>query len=779
MAKRTLSDKLMSVAPPSVIKPGVVVNTIPDLQRILALPRRPPVVCERDPLTRQYPAATQALIEIETAKFSRGPRVSCGCRPRTVVLGRDGVLTIFRQLPEDVPPEAPVRTTVAAFAADHSTLADSDVRNKVAAMQPGEELQLPAVDGEHGHPCIVELAPTQAWFLREAAQEGGAVGFLGVGSGKSICFLLAPLLFPDSRLAVLLIEPKQRHHYRTEYVRLREHFRVSSIVCDVEIPRSTVPGTVPLHLISYSVLSRTENSDRLDRLAPDTLLIDEAHRACGTSAINRRVKRYATSCIKRREEAMARGEVVRSRALRLLNASGTLEVKSVNDTQMLCAFSLGMGSPVPIDPNEAEAWSSVMDVQHQPDRKSATARALHRVFGKGYVEKDASLDLLLADPPEKALRVGFQKWRSETPGIVTAAASDINASLYVDELEVPEMPKVVRDALADVRVNSRRPDGDELVEKVEQLACAKNVACGFYPYWAFPKHPCACPADRTPTRSDNWCDQCVLIDDWYACRKKFNKELRLRLQHGELQLDSPKLCEEAAVRAWEGEATELLVYCDTCWRASRREVRWPCEARAHRPAWREESWPAWFKIRDCVEYEERVKWLGHDSPEAKSAEMHPGYFLARHLAEWGRKNKGVIWFQSVPLGRKISELGKLPYFNGGPHGEERLRAEKGDRSIVVSISAHGAGTNGLQELFNEQVLAEMPPSNATTHGVEQIFGRLHRRGQKKDSVITHICLHAYEFRDAFRKAIEKAEFNYQMSNIRPKILMADRDIDEL
>jgi len=386
MAKRSLSDKLFAVAPPSVIKPGVVVNTIPDLQRILALPRRPPFVCERNPVTKQYPAATQALIEIETQKFSRGPRISCGCRPRILKLGRDGALTIFRRLPEKRLPEPPIRTTQAAFAADNNTLADTDVRNQVLAMRPGDELHLPAVDGEHGHDCIVELSPAQAWFLREAAQEGGAVGFLGVGSGKSIALLLMPLLFTDARLAVLLIEPKQRHHYRSEYIKLREHFRVSSIVCDVEVPRSTVPGTVPLHLVSYSVLSRTENSDMLDRLKPDVLGLDEAHRACGKSAINRRVKRYVTGQIRAREEAMSRGEPVRERAVRLLDASGTLEVKSVNDTQMLCAFSLGQGSPVPIDPNEAEAWSAVMDISYQPDRKSATSKALHRVFGKGYIE---------------------------------------------------------------------------------------------------------------------------------------------------------------------------------------------------------------------------------------------------------------------------------------------------------------------------------------------------------------------------------------------------------
>lgn len=781
--KRSLTDKLAFVTAPSLVKMGSVQNTIPDLQRIMQLPRRSPFVCERDE-QGNYPAATQALIEIETEKFSRGRRVSCGCRPRTILMGEDGLLTIFRKLPENLPPESPIRVSKAQLVKDCNPRIDETLIRQVANLEVGQVLNVPAVDGEMGHECIVELAPAQAWFLREAAQEGGAVGFMGVGSGKSIALLLAPLVFTDGKLAVLLIEPKQRHHYRSEYVRLREHFKVTSIAGEIEVPASTVPGTTPLHLISYSILSRTENSDKLDVMKPDILLLDEGHRACGTSAINRRVKRYVTSRIKAREEAIGRGEQVRERAVRLLVPSGTLEIKSINDTQMLCAYALGTGSPIPLDPNEAEAWSAVIDISYKPDRKSATSRALHRCFGKGFVETDEmAIESLLFDPPEKDLREGFQKWRSESPGIISAAASDINASLYLGELDLPKMPKIVAEALTKVRVNWERPDGEEFVEKIEQVACAKNVACGFYPYWAFPRHPCACPSDRTKSRSENWCDQCILIDDWYLMRKKFSRAERGQLIMAEVHLDSPALCEEAARRAWELPDIGLETYCATCLAKHHEEVRWPCLKDKHLPAWREPSWPSWAAIMNKVHYEERVKWIGCEcgTPLACKCDpnTHPGYWMAREIAKWGKKQKGVIWFQSVPLGRKIAELGDLPYFNGGPGGEARLRAEKGNRSIVCSISAHGAGTNGLQEIFDQQVLAEVPPSNATTHGLEQIFGRLHRRGQKSDEVNTLAAIPSYEFKDALRKAVEQAEFNYAMTKVRQKLLCCDLDIEDL
>lgn len=790
---RSLTDRLFATAAPSVAKLATVTESVPDLQRILALPRRPPYVCKRDPVTGRYPIATQALVEVETAKFSRGQRISCACRPRIVRYDHKGMLTVFRILPEDMPPEPPIYVSREAFLADNRTMGDAENARKVAAMQPGDELSLPSATGDEGHPCIVELSPPQAWFLREGAQVGGAVGFLGVGSGKSIAFLLAPLLFPDSRLAVLLIEPKQRHHYKKEYLRLREHFRVSSIVSDVEIPGSTVPGTTPVHLISYSVLSRTENSDKLDRLEPDLLLLDEGHRACGQSAINLRVKRYAASCIKKRETAILEGKPVRARALRLMTGSGTLEVKSVNDTQMLCTFALGTWSPLPIDPREAVLWSGVMDLQYQPDRKSSTARALHRAFGDGRALLDSDeCEIDIVETAEDSVRKGFQKWRSETPGIITAVSDEVKAAHYISEFEVPPTPQIVMDALYDIRTLWKRPDGEEFNEKVEQISCARNIACGFYTYWRFPKHPCSCPPDRTDTRSANWCEQCILIDDWYLARKKYAKESRTQILKGVVQLDSPALCEEAAIRARENKvelttgskkvdrAIGADVYCDTCWHKKGEEVHWPCVESHHKPAWQSEHWAAWSDIEDKVEYEKAVKWIGHDTPEANDPETHPGYFLARAVAEWALKNKAVIWFDSVPLGRKISELSGLPYFNGGPGGEERLMAEKGKRSIIVSISAHGASTDGLQCHFDTQVVVEVPPSNATTHGLEQLFGRLLRRGQRKDAVNTLLCLHANEFRDALRKAIQQAEkFNFMMTGNPQKLLMADIDIDEL
>jgi hypothetical protein len=726
-----MSDRLGAAVPPPPPQVHPVAETVDDLKRILALPRRPPVDCERDPETGRFSPATQALIEVVTERFSRGPRLSCACRPRKVLMAPDGGLVVTRVLPEGVASEPPLRTTVAAFAADSAAnKADLGAARVVSMLHPGGEVALRAADGGAGHFCITMLNAVQAWILREASIVGGVVAMAGVGAGKTLAWLLAPLLFPDADKAVLLIEPKQRQHYKSQYLRVREHFRVSTIVHD-DGDGDTIPGTPPLHLVSYSVLSRTSSTDLLDRHSPDILILDEAHRACGDSAIRRRVQRYVPKKLREREQAIARGEPVRRRAVYVLDGSGTFENWGIEDTQMLCAYSLGTGSPLPLDPVEAQVWSQVIDPSHNPDRRSKTAKALQRAFG-GVVTDESSLDDLLAASPERAVRRGFCDRRRQTLGIISASASAINAAIYFSERKAPKFPDSVVAALAELRDDWKRPDGEVLFEKIEQVSCVRNVACGFYPYWAFPKHKCTCsPGQR--------CDQCLLIDDWYAKRKLFNKELRSKLQCGEVHLDSPQLCREAAQRHWQHPPYE-----------------------GELPKWHSPAWPAWRDIEDKVEYDERTKWLDD--------------FLARDAAVWAAENRGVVWFQSTAFGHRIAEIADLPYFNGGPNGEARLRAEKGDRSIVVSMKAHGAGTDGLQYLFCDQLIAEIPASNASQQGLEQVLGRLHREGQKSDVVNTWAYLHVPELRDAFDKAVEQAEFNFEMTKNRQKILMADLDL---
>ena len=218
MTRRPLTDSLAHAAgPPSpaALAAAIEAPPISDLERILALPRRPLVDCERNRVTRLYAPETRALVEVVTAIYAKPPRVSCACRPRVVQLRSDGVLVVARVLPQigDRPPEPPIMTTVDAFVRDALSVGGDAAAAAVRALRVDQELRLPAADGsEAGHPCILSFNAVQAWTLWEAPLCGGIVGLKPVGSGKTISGILAPLAFPDCRLAVILIEPSQRQH---------------------------------------------------------------------------------------------------------------------------------------------------------------------------------------------------------------------------------------------------------------------------------------------------------------------------------------------------------------------------------------------------------------------------------------------------------------------------------------------------------------------------------------------------------------------------------------
>ena len=428
---------------------------------------------------------------------------------------------------------------------------------------------------------------------------------------------------------------------------------------------------------------------------------------------------------------------------------------------MVCTYSLGTGSPLPNDPDVAVALSAVIDPSYRPDRESKLAQRLYKVWGNGTLDGDDSFADLLVSSPETAVRQGFCKRRMETLGVVTSSSASIGASIYFGMRKAPKIPKDVEEALTLVRAGSR-PDGDEFEDQMHQVTCARDVSCGFYTRWIFPKHPCATPGGECIPR----CAQCTLIDDWFAKRKFYNKAQRSLMRVGERHLDSPELVREAAERAERqgGGPASLQIYCADCWR-DKKEVAWPCAEPKHRPAWRCLFWKPWRDIENQVEHQEQVKWLSD--------------FLAADVAKWALTNTGVVWFRSTPFGRRVQELTGLPYFNGGPGCEERLNAEKGDRSIICSIKALGAGTDGLQYKFSHALIAEPPASNGGNEGMEQLLARLHRQGQLADVVKYEGYFHVPELMDALRQVIVEAEWSIEMTSNPQRIDFADKDVPGL
>ena len=268
---------------------------------------------------------------------------------------------------------------------------------------------------------------------------------------------------------------------------------------------------------------------------------------------------------------------------------------------------------------------------------------------------------------------GFHRRFSETPGIITASSGKVIIEGGTTEVQlilrerVPEkLPPKIEEALAKVRA-FWRPDtlvGSEydepLLTALEQAKCAQEVVTGVLYRWRFD------PINGVPQKRE-------LIGEWYKARKDFFCELRSKLLPREQWLDSPNLCERAAMRAW-GDLPEDPT----------------------RPSWRSEYWPRWRDIKDRVQYQTEAKRLDD--------------YLVRDAAAWAREHTGIVWYKLVEFGKWVAEVSGLPLHGGGPKAPGLLKREDGRRSIVASIQSHGRGRDGLQRIFSEQLIANNPSS---------------------------------------------------------------------
>lgn len=220
---------------------GKPVRNSPDLQRILALPRR---ALEMDGTAR-----AEAIIDIETEKYSLG-----------------------------------------------SVSEASSTSCKCATLNP---------ERHEAEGCITRLRLVQAMALREIAIVGGLLGPIGVGHGKTLIDLLAPFAFarhaqaigvPNAGeiLCVLLVPPGLIKQLSDDYTYIGQHFRMPTIVFQGS-PHldQKQPHGPRLQVMPYSRLSLKDATSWLNVVQPHAIIADECHKLrCQTTSTTSRVMRY-------------------------------------------------------------------------------------------------------------------------------------------------------------------------------------------------------------------------------------------------------------------------------------------------------------------------------------------------------------------------------------------------------------------------------------------------------------------------------------------------------
>ena len=266
------------------------------------------------------------------------------------------------------------------------------------------------------------LRPPQAEALCELFEVGGLFAPMRVGSGKTLVTLLAPTLMNAQR-PVLMVPAALRDKTRREFAEYRRNWRV-------RLP----------HIVSYQEMGRSDKNGHLFELAPDLLILDEAHWARNANAaVTRRIRRYIE---------YAKPIVV--------CLSGTLITSKLMDYHHLMMWALQERAPVPIMPSEAERWAKALD------GNLSTLNKIH----PGALE---------------SLPGGFHAWMRGTRGVVPTPGSDCDAGIEMSTW-TPKLTPELNKIIVDTAVTGMRPDG-ELLDEWELPDCLCQLALGFYYKW--------------------------------------------------------------------------------------------------------------------------------------------------------------------------------------------------------------------------------------------------------------------------------------------------------
>lgn len=529
-------------------------------------------------------------------------------------------------------------------------------------------------------PCITELMPVQGWYLYEAQNGGGALGHIVAGGGKTGINFLLPMVFPNCKRAVLLIEPKLIKQTLLDYELWRQHFHVPNLKGGNAPFLPTLPV---LDILSYSKLSHKSCTSYLIDEKPDLIIADEAHNLKNPAGVRGgRFLWYYDEAEKAGQRAAFCGH------------SGTMTTDSPMDYGHLSALALAENSPLPLDPVELSLWSACL----APPRWSS-----------GPPPNPGALNQLTQDGEN--IRQGYCRRLIETPGVITTEDAQLPTKLVLRSRSPGDVPARLNEYIKAARKEGHTPGDDPLENPAEVAACCAQLVCGFYYHTVF-------------TRGEPE----ELIAKWYNARKKWNRELRAKMEESRLpMLDAPELLAEAAERAATGYTGPL-------------------------PVWYSRNWVEWRDIQRQVVPEQTTVWLDD--------------YLVNDAIHWAKENgPGVIWYNHTAFAYRLAEVSGFPLYEGGTNPESD---ERGDRTIICSIDAHATGKNMQQWC---RALIANPQGRW-----EQLLARHHRKGQSADEVIVDVYTHTTEFEKPLVEAIERAHAVQETTRKPERLVYADKTL---
>jgi len=345
----------------------------------------------------------------------------------------------------------------------------------------------------------MSLKPVQAVALFEAWRARGLFGALGVGAGKTLLFFLLPTVLESQRPVLILPAKLADEKTKKEWAQYAAHWRIPAP-----------------HLVSYELLARVQSKTLLQDLNPDLVMCDEAHKLKNThAAVTRRVKAWRKA----------------NPTVPLCIGSGSVTKRSIRDYAHLLAWTLGLGSPLPLRDDDLENWAFALDGGTTFANRLEPGALLAWAEGEDLTDETA------------AARRGFQRRLAQTPGVVVYHVPQDNIGAEIEiTAQVLMPPPEMTQAWEALRDRWELPDGTELVEGCEVYRHARELAKGFYYKWRRPGP-----------------------DPWMQARKTYGQFTREKLKTG--RWDSPDEVAKAfpnAAEVTEWQAIRNTFEPETC-----------------------------------------------------------------------------------------------------------------------------------------------------------------------------------------------------------------------
>lgn len=539
------------------------------------------------------------------------------------------------------------------------------------------------------------LRDHQAWVLKEFPQVGGGIAALCTGAGKTLIGMLMPMCFPritkpDGTTrplrAVLFIPPDLRAQFKHDWEVYGKHWKLPNLAGSKGVLGRFDPELPTLHVVAYSELSHAKSTALLNQIQPDLVMGDEISNLRNSSSS--RTFRFLSY-------------IASNADAHFCGWDASIIADGISDIWHLLAIALDEGSPVPTSEEELKKWAAAIDPS-----------VSEGYFMPGELEK-------LCNPGEP-VRSGFRRRLVETAGVIATEENMLGIPLLFEQRIPPATPPEIVKCLKDLRRKPadggwKRPDGEELTQATEVVACARQLAEGFYLRWRFPHG-----------------EPEALIDEWFQKRQDWNRELRALLTSPRVHMDSPLLCKNAAARWFDGG-------CTGCKRGPREEHESHCKDVESHPLWPAYTFTSWRAIEKTVYHETQAVWVSD--------------WLLEDAAVWAREAPGIVWVDHPEFGHRLEKMTGFRYYGGGDAANEDIITVDGSESIICSMNANKRGKN--LQMFNRNLITAFPASNEM---IEQVVGRSYRTMQLAPEVRVDYYLHTRELEKAFDVAKTRATF---------------------